>query len=231
VYAPNIFVTDEPVSAKAPVENGADSAAERGDESENAAAAENSRRVSFRYVGQAFDTYIIVECDKKLILIDKHAAHERILFERLKSVAAAEPQMLLSPLNVTLSAAEYDAVLTNLDRINEAGFDITDFGMNTVRVRSVPVYLDGEDVKGLIEEIAGKLINKNTDFTPEFLEWLFHNVACRAAIKAGNRSTEQELIALADTVLNDDKIRYCPHGRPVAAELSENEIKRRFSRI
>lgn len=231
VYAPNIFVTDESVSAKAPVENGADSAAERTDESGDAAAKEDDRHVSFRYVGQAFDTYIIVECDKKLILIDKHAAHERILFERLKSVAAAEPQMLLSPLNVTLSAAEYDAVLTNLDRINEAGFDITDFGMNTVRVRSVPVYLDGEDVKGLIEEIAGKLINKNTDFTPEFLEWLFHNVACRAAIKAGNRSTEQELIALADTVLSDDKIRYCPHGRPVAAELSENEIKRRFSRI
>lgn len=221
-YVPSVIITDDNAS-KAEPQN--DTAPDQND------AAEDKPHVSFKYVGQAFDTYIIVESGSKLIIIDKHAAHERILFEKLKSEVSAEPQMLLSPIDVTLSSDEYDAIITNLDRINEQSFDIADFGMNTVRVRSVPVFLEGEDVKGLIEEIAGRLINKNTDFTPEFLDWLYHSVACRAAIKAGNRSTVEELESLADIVLNDDKIRYCPHGRPVAAELTENEIKRRFSRI
>lgn len=227
-YMPNVIITDN-----------ADNAAETTEQSANGNAADNDAQseravkphVDFKYVGQAFDTYIIVECGAKLIMIDKHAAHERIIFERLKSEVWVEPQMLLSPVDVTLSSDEYDAVITNLDRINEQSFDISDFGMNTVRVRSVPVFLEGEDVKGLIEEMAGRLINKNTDFTPEFLDWLYHSVACRSAIKAGNRSTVSELEMLADIVLNDDKVRFCPHGRPVAAELSENEIKRRFSRI
>lgn len=221
-YVPSVIITDDNAN-KAEPQN--DTAPEQND------TAEAKPHVPFKYVGQAFDTYIIVESGGKLIIIDKHAAHERILFEKLKSEVSAEPQMLLSPIDVTLSSDEYDAIITNLDRINEQSFDIADFGMNTVRVRSVPVFLEGEDVKGLIEEIAGRLINKNTDFTPEFLDWLYHSVACRAAIKAGNRSTVEELESLADIVLNDDKIRYCPHGRPVAAELTENEIKRRFSRI
>ena len=221
-YIPSVVIADdgannnEPQSESVPAQS--DTSAEK-------------LHVPFKYVGQAFDTYIIVESGSKLIIIDKHAAHERILFEKLKSEVLPEPQMLLSPIDVTLSSDEYDAVITNLDRINEQSFDIADFGMNTVRVRSVPVFLEGEDVKGLVEEMAGRLINKNTDFTPEFLDWLYHSVACRAAIKAGNRSTVAELESLADIVLNDDKIRYCPHGRPVAAELTENEIKRRFSRI
>lgn len=222
-YVPSVIITDDKASNAEPQN---DSAPVQNDES-----AEAKPHVPFKYVGQAFDTYIIVESGGKLIIIDKHAAHERILFEKLKSEVLPEPQMLLSPIDVTLSSDEYDAIITNLDRINEQSFDIADFGMNTVRVRSVPVFLEGEDVKGLIEEIAGRLINKNTDFTPEFLDWLYHSVACRAAIKAGNRSTVEELESLADIVLNDDKIRYCPHGRPVAAELTENEIKRRFSRI
>ena len=222
-YVPSVIITDDKASNAEPQN---DSAPVQNDES-----AEAKPHVPFKYVGQAFDTYIIVESGSKLIIIDKHAAHERILFEKLKSEVSAEPQMLLSPIDVTLSSDEYDAIITNLDRINEQSFDIADFGMNTVRVRSVPVFLEGEDVKGLVEEIAGRLINKNTDFTPEFLDWLYHSVACRAAIKAGNRSTVEELESLADIVLNDDKIRYCPHGRPVAAELTENEIKRRFSRI
>lgn len=221
-YVPSVIITDDNANKAEP---------QNDDESVQSNATEEKPHMPFKYVGQAFDTYIIVESGGKLIIIDKHAAHERILFEKLKSEVSAEPQMLLSPIDVTLSSDEYDAIITNLDRINEQSFDIADFGMNTVRVRSVPVFLEGEDVKGLIEEIAGRLINKNTDFTPEFLDWLYHSVACRAAIKAGNRSTVEELESLADIVLNDDKIRYCPHGRPVAAELTENEIKRRFSRI
>lgn len=247
INIPNVIITDKPIEniVTAPektqtvaddVVNNEAGGSGKNDDLLNSVEDDNNANafkahIDFKYIGEAFDTYIIVEVGRKLIMIDKHAAHERILFEKFKQTADYRPQMLLVPVNVTLSAAEYEAITDNLERINKFGFEVDDFGMNTVRVRAVPVYLDGEDVSGLIEEIAGKLINKNTDFTPEFLEWLFHSVACRAAIKAGNHSTKQELCSLADIVLNDDKIRYCPHGRPVAAELSDNEIKKRFSRI
>ena len=187
--------------------------------------------VTFKYIGEAFDTYILVECDDKMIMIDKHAAHERIIFEKLKENAEHNPQMLLIPVQVELSAEEYDAIISNIDEINSLGFEIEDYGMKTVLVRSIPMELDKESVKELIEEIAGKLNDKFTDFSPEFLDWLYHSVACRAAIKGGNKSSATELTALADIVLNDKRIRYCPHGRPVTAEMSLYEFKKRFSRI
>ena len=187
--------------------------------------------VTFKYIGEAFDTYILVECDDKMIMIDKHAAHERIIFEKLKENAEHNPQMLLIPVQVELSADEYDAIISNIDEINSLGFEIEDYGMKTVLVRSIPMELDKESVKELIEEIAGKLNDKFTDFSPEFLDWLYHSVACRAAIKGGNKSSATELTALADIVLNDKRIRYCPHGRPVTAEMSLYEFKKRFSRI
>lgn len=187
--------------------------------------------ITFKYIGEAFDTYILVECDDKMIMIDKHAAHERIIFERLRENAEHTPQMLLIPVQVELSADEYEAIVSNIDEINALGFEIEDYGMKTVLVRSIPMELDKENVKELIEEIAGKLNDKFTDFSPEFLDWLYHSVACRAAIKGGNKSSATELSALADIVLNDKRIRYCPHGRPVTAEMSLYEFKKRFSRI
>lgn len=190
-----------------------------------------NEHISFKYIGEAFDTYILVECDDKMIIIDKHAAHERIIFEKLRDNAEHSPQMLLVPQQVELSADEYEAIVSNVDEINALGFEIEDYGMKTVLVRSVPMELDKQSVKELIEEIAGKLNDKFTDFSPEFLDWLYHSVACRAAIKGGNKSSANELIALADIVLNDNRIRYCPHGRPVTAEMSLYEFKKRFSRI
>ena len=192
---------------------------------------EQKPHINFKYVGEVFSTYILVECDDKMIIIDKHAAHERIIFERLKENAQHNPQLLLVPFRVSLSAEQYEAVISNVDEINSLGFEIEDYGTKTVLVRSVPMELDKENVAELIEEIAGKLCEKFTDFSPEFLDWLYHSVACRAAIKAGNKSGEKELSALADIVLNDDRIRYCPHGRPTAAEMTLNEFKKRFSRI
>lgn len=192
---------------------------------------EPQEHISFKYIGEAFDTYILVECEDKMIIIDKHAAHERIIFEELKANAEHSPQLLLIPVQVELSADEYEAIVANIDEINSLGFEIEDYGMKTVLVRSIPMELDKESVKELIEEIAGKLNDKFTDFSPEFLDWLYHSVACRAAIKGGNKSSAAELSALADVVLNDKNIRYCPHGRPVTAEMSLYEFKKRFSRI
>ena len=187
--------------------------------------------VSFKYVGEVFGTYILVEVDEKMIIIDKHAAHERIIFEKLRENAEHNPQMLLIPVQVQLSAKEYDAVVSNIENINRLGFEIEDYGMRTVLIRSIPMELDSESVQDLILEIAGKLTDKFTDFSPEFMDWLYHSVACRAAIKAGNKTGATELSALADIVLNDERIRYCPHGRPVAAEMSLYEFKKRFQRI
>lgn len=187
--------------------------------------------IAFKYVGEVFDTYILVECDDKMIIIDKHAAHERIIFEKLRNNAEHNPQMLLIPLRVELNAKEYDAIVSYIDEINSLGFEIEDYGTRTILVRGIPMVLDKESVKDLIEEIAGKLTEKFTDFSPEFLDWLYHSVACRSAIKGGNKSNALELEKLADIVLNDENIRYCPHGRPVAAEMTLYEFKKRFSRI
>ena len=187
--------------------------------------------IEFKYIGEAFCNYILVEQDNKIIMIDKHAAHERILFEDIKKNVTHSAQMLLVPVRVELSSEEYDIVLNYIDEINSLGFEIEDFGPKTLLVRGVPMSLENEDTTALVEEIAQKLLNKFTDFTPEFLDWLYHNVACRAAIKAGNKNSAFELEKLARRVLSDKAIRYCPHGRPVAAELTENEIKKRFSRI
>ncbi len=185
----------------------------------------------FKLIGEAFDTYVILQSEDKLILIDKHAAHERILFEQIKKDAQHNPQVLLTPLQVRLSPAEYDAILEHLDAVNKAGFELEDYGDRTILIRGVPMELDGEDAKSLVIEMAGRFNEKFTDFSPEFLNWLYHSVACRAAIKAGNRSTVPELTALADRVLNDDAIRYCPHGRPVAVEMPLSDIQKNFNRI
>ncbi len=187
--------------------------------------------ISFKYVGEVFGTYILVETDEKMVIIDKHAAHERIIFEKLRENAEHNPQLLLIPVQVQLTAKEYDAIVSNIENINRLGFEIEDYGMRTVLIRSIPMELDNESVQGLILEIAGKLTDKFTDFSPEFMDWLYHSVACRAAIKAGNKTGATELSALADIVLNDERIRYCPHGRPVAAEMSLYEFKKRFQRI
>lgn len=198
---------------------------------EKAVTKQSKPNITFKYIGEAFSTYILVETDDKIIIIDKHAAHERIIFEKLKDNAEHTPQLLLMPIRVTLSSEHYEAIISNCDDINSLGFEIEDYGTKTVLVRGVPMELDGENIGELIEEIAGKLCDKFTDFSPEFLDWLYHSVACRTAIKAGNKSGEKELSALADIVLNDERIRYCPHGRPVAAEMTLNEFKKRFSRI
>ncbi len=191
---------------------------------------EVKQEVEFRFIGQLFSTYILVECDDKLLLIDKHASHERIIYEELKATIKHEGQLLMTPQKVTLSFDEYDALISSLDRINELGFEIEEYGSKDVLVRALPMALVGEDVEELISEIAGKLVDNKKDFSPAFLDWLYHSVACRAAIKAGNKSSDLELVSLARKVLNSDNIRFCPHGRPTVIELSKYEIEKRFGR-
>lgn len=186
----------------------------------------------YRYIGEAFGTYIIIEKNpRELILIDKHAAHERIIFEKLKREKGSGcAQLLLEPIAVTLDKTDYSAVIAQPEVLMQAGFEIDDFGSGTVLVRSAPQYLSAEDIEPSVIEMAGYLSEHKKEILSEKMEWIYHNVACRAAVKGGNRSTEQELIELARQV-EDEDIRHCPHGRPVCVVLKKRELERWFGRV
>lgn len=186
----------------------------------------------FRIVGEAFHTYIIVECGKELLLIDKHAAHERMLYEQLRQGGGQEErQLLLAPVAVTLSKEAYAAVLQNLELLRQVGFEAEDFGGGTVIVRACPMALAQEDAAALLEELAGYLLANRRELIPEKLDWLYHNVACRAAVKAGDAATPYELERFVANLLTHDDIRYCPHGRPVLVVMSQTELEKQFGRI
>lgn len=187
---------------------------------------------SFRFIGEAMNTYIIVETDNnKLVLIDKHAAHERIIFEKLKrEKGTGSVQLLLIPITVTLEKNEYTVAIEHLDMFKSVGFDVEDFGNGTLIVRSAPSYLRNDDIEDTIVEICGYIAENRKNVMSEHMEWIYHNISCRSAIKAGDSSTAKELIDIAKTVFSDDSIRYCPHGRPVCIELSKYEIEKQFGR-
>ena len=182
------------------------------------------------YIGEAFSTYVIVQKGETLYLIDKHAAHERIIFNRLKSEQEATPQLLLAPQQIVLRKDEYALITDNAELLLKAGFEIEDYGDSTVLVRAIPSVLSGENIESLVTEIAASLAEKNT-VQIERLERIFETVACRSAVKAGNLSSAKELKVLAETVLSSKDIMYCPHGRPVAIELKKREIEKQFGRI
>ncbi len=194
--------------------------------------AKNEQPPSFVVLGEAFKTYIIVESENKLLLIDKHAAHERMIFNTLKKQERqAFSQMLLSPANITLSKKEYAALIENLELVNQAGFILEDFGEGSVRVRETPFELTGEDVSSLICEIAGYLCSHTRDLTADKLDNLYHITACHSALRAGKKTEKYELCDFVGKILRDDDIRFCPHGRPVIIELTRHELEKQFGRI
>jgi len=191
-----------------------------------------NKEVSFRYLGEAFRTYIFAEYNGKLVIIDKHAAHERMLYNKLKEqTGEADSQLLLKPVSVLLSKEEYIAVVENTEVMNKCGFEIEDFGNGTVIVRACPLNLEGGDITGIVGEMASYLVNNKRSVEPEKLDWLYHNIACRAAIKAGNIQTDYELIEFTKQLLADESIRFCPHGRPVLVEMTKYELDKQFGRI
>lgn len=181
-------------------------------------------------IGEAFKTYIIAQMGDSVFMIDKHAAHERIIFNKLKNERKIEVQALLTPVTVMLPKEEYNAVIGNTDLLLESGFEIEDFGNNSVVVRAIPSTLIGEDISNLLSEAAESLINTRTVET-EREENLFHTVACKAAIKAGNKTSALEMLELAKKVLLSKDVMYCPHGRPVAYEIKKRELEKQFGRI
>ena len=181
-------------------------------------------------IGEAFSTYIIVQKGDSIFMIDKHAAHERIIFNQLCKDKKIEVQPLIAPVSVVLPKDEYDAVISNTELLELSGFEVEDFGNSAVAVRAVPSYLVGEDINMLISEIAAGLI-KTGSVSTEREENLFHTVACKAAIKAGSKTQGAEMLALAKKVLSSKDVMYCPHGRPVAFEIKKYELEKQFGRI
>ena len=186
----------------------------------------------FSLVGEAFRTYIICEYKGKMVIIDKHAAHERIIYEKLKKENGERtPQLLLLPVTVTLSKEEYSAMLENLETVNSAGFDVEDFGNGCIIVRECPMELSADDIEEVICEIAGRFAEKKQEVMFEKLDWIFHSVACRSAIKAGNFTSRFEMERFAKQLLSMPDIRYCPHGRPVLIEMTQRELEKNFGRV
>lgn len=193
----------------------------------------NNDQTSIRYIGEAFNTYIIAEKNnKEVLLIDKHAAHERIIYEKLKAEKAADyKQLLLAPVAVPLGKTEYDAAINNLDMFADCGFEVEDFGNSTVIVRSSPQYIPAVEIEDCITEMSGYIAQGKTDIFTEKMDWFYSNVACRSAIKAGNKSTPEELIGIVKHLEEHPEIKYCPHGRPICIVLTKGEIEKQFGRV
>ncbi|MBR4123381.1 MAG: DNA mismatch repair endonuclease MutL [Clostridia bacterium] len=181
-------------------------------------------------IGQVFDTYIVAQMGESVYMIDKHAAHERILFNSLKKNSEISVQPLLTPLTVSLSAEEYDALICNLTLLENSGFEVEDFGNSTVLVRAIPSFLTSEDVSSVISEIAENIFKTGLVSTTREDD-LFHTIACKAAIKAGSKTSLIEMQELTEKVLYSKEIMYCPHGRPVAFEIKKRELEKQFGRI
>ena len=186
---------------------------------------------SFRVIGETMDTYILVEQGESLLLIDKHAAHERVLFEKLKSEEhPAMPQLLLQPVPVDLTKPEAAAVLENLPLLEQLGFEVSEFSDLQLVLRQIPSDLTPEDACAALESFAEDLLGGKRPSQADLRDNLMHTMACKAAIKAGWHTEPKEREALVREVLTRDDIKYCPHGRPVCIELTKKELEKQFKR-
>ncbi len=197
-----------------------------------APAPEPPEEIFFRVIGEAFKNYIIAEIDSDIIFVDKHAAHERILFEKLRTGRSKLIcQMMLDPCEVLLEFDEFNALINNTGLVHELGFDFEISGNSKVSVTGIPSILDGCDPSDLIIELAKNICDSKNDPMPEILDNMYHTFACKAAIKANDITSPAELSEIVRTILSDERIRYCPHGRPVMFKLSKRELEKQFRRV
>ena len=186
---------------------------------------------NWRMVGELYNTYIIVEEGEDAFLIDKHAAHERILFEKLKaSQEKISAQMLLSPVSVRLTPAAAGELLASKDMLEELGFEVEEFGDSTLLIRQIPMDLAPGDAADALEQLATDLLNGRRGTKDTVRDELLHTVACKAAIKAGWHSDEKELLVIAEAVMAREDLKYCPHGRPICVSLSKKQLEKQFKR-
>jgi DNA mismatch repair protein MutL len=195
--------------------------------------ADGQEEISYRIVGQLFDTYIIIELDEKIVLIDQHAAHERMIYEKLlKAKREKKPigQILLSPVAVTLSPDEFEFVAENAEEFFRLGFDFEEFGNNAILVRQTPVNIGEDGVKALILELIQKM-QASTAAMPGKEEEIIETISCKAAVKGKSSLHSLEIKALIEDVIRTGGVNTCPHGRPLMISITKYELEKMFKRI
>ena len=186
---------------------------------------------AWHMVGELYNSYIIVQQGDNAFLIDKHAAHERILFEKLKAnQEKISSQGLLTPIPVRLSPEAAGELLSNKEMLDELGFEIDEFGENTVILRQIPMDLSPDHAAETIEQMASDLLSGRREKKDTVRDEILHTVACKAAIKAGWKNDEAELLALVKQVMAREDLKYCPHGRPICITLSKKQLEKQFKR-
>ena len=189
------------------------------------------QETTWRLVGELYNSYILVEQGEEAFLIDKHAAHERILFDKLKAnQEAISAQSLLTPIPCRLSPESAAILLANRNLLEELGFEIDEFGDNTILLRQIPMDLPAEDAADAMDSLASDLLNGRQEDKTSVRDEILHTVACKAAIKAGWITSSQELLALAGQVMAREDLKYCPHGRPICISLSKKQLEKQFKR-
>ena len=187
--------------------------------------------IPWRFVGELYNSYIIVEQGEEAYLIDKHAAHERILFEKLKAnQEAISSQRLLTPVPCRLSPEECSILMVNKVLLEELGFEAEEFGENTLLLRQIPMDLGTEQAEETLEQIAADLMNGRRENAQSVRDEILHTVACKAAIKAGWQTSERELLVLVEQVMAREDLKHCPHGRPICITLSKKQLEKQFKR-
>ncbi len=188
-------------------------------------------QIPWRMVGELYRSYILVEQGDEAFLIDKHAAHERILFEKLKAdPEKISAQALLAPISVRLAPTAAAELLANRPILTELGFEIDEFGEDTILLRQIPMDLSPDDAADAVESLAADLLSGRRDQAATVRDELLHTVACKAAIKAGWVNDERELLAVAKAVMENEDLKYCPHGRPICITLSKKQLEKQFKR-
>ena len=189
------------------------------------------QEIPWRLVGELYRSYVIVEQGEEAFLIDKHAAHERILFEKLKAnQEAISAQTLLTPIPVRLSAEACGELLANTSMLEELGFELSEFGENTLALRQIPMDLSPDQAAETLEAMAADLLTGRRTDKNTVRDEVLHTVACKAAIKAGWKNDEKELLALVKQVMSNEDLKYCPHGRPICISLSKKQLEKQFKR-
>ena len=192
---------------------------------------EMPKEIPWKMVGELYNSYIIVEQGEEAYLIDKHAAHERILFEKLKAnQEKISSQSLLQPIPVRLSPSAAGELLANKQMLDELGFEIDEFGDNTILLRQIPMDLDADHAAEAIESMAADLLSGRQEKKDTVRDEILHTVACKAAIKAGWKNDEVELLAVVKEVMAREDLKYCPHGRPICITLSKKQLEKQFKR-
>ncbi len=215
VYAPPVQEAPEPPKAEEPKQE----------------VLELPKEIPYRVVGEVLDTYIIIQQGEEVFFLDKHAAHERILFEDLKKAnAPVMAQRLLTPLSVTVTVEEKAALLNDPALLEQFGYECEDFGDGVLLVRQIPADLDESQAESTLQELAVSLMEGATKDPAVLRDEMFHTIACKAAIKAGWHTEPKERDSLVKQVMTRDDIRYCPHGRPVMITLTKKQLEKQFKR-